>query len=201
MAEQRWLRGTSFVTVGFWAVLMTVVSASLMVGHWVSLPHPEVGSRPAVFRSAVGGGSGESPTFHAFHFLYGDCPCSRRVLDHVLERGAIDGVREHLILIGDDPKNERRAVAAGFDVRVVTPAELETCFGVAAAPLLMIVDPSGVVRYSGGYTERKQALAIDDQAIIRRTIAGETPDGLPLYGCAVSDGLRAIVDPLGIKYQ
>ena len=63
-----------------------------------------------------------------------------------------------------------------------------------------MVDPAGVVRYAGGYTARKQGLELRDRQILGDLMASGTTPLLPLYGCAVSKRLQAILDPIGIKY-
>ena len=135
----------------------------------------------------------------AFHFLYGDCPCSRRVLKHVAGRGKIAGATEHIVLIGNDDPLGREAQAKGFGIDIVSPEDLKSVYGIESAPLLVVTDCSGTILYSGGYTPRKQGLAIKDVAIIGQAVAGDVPKGLPLYGCAVSKDLKAIIDPLSIK--
>lgn len=185
------------LAVGVWALMMTVVVASLMVSHWVVLPHPSAGSSTnlTAIRNAP-----TTDEWFAFHFLYGDCPCSRRVLKQVVSRNALEGVIERVVLIGNDPEMESVAELQGYEVEVVTPRKLKERFGVESAPLLVVVDGEGTIRYSGGYTSRKQGLDIQDVSLIRRTVAGEQFEELPLYGCAVSKSLKSIVDPFGLKY-
>ncbi|TWU04076.1 hypothetical protein [Neorhodopirellula pilleata] len=181
-----------------WVAGLLLVCASLMVGHWVTLPHPRAGE---IVPRTVGWAtpSDSEKQVFAFHFLYGDCPCSRRVLKHVLSRQPIPGAIERIVLIGQDQQGQADAIGLGFEVDVVTPAQLKELYGVESAPLLVVSDGSGTIRYSGGYTSRKQGLDIQDQTIIQKTIADQDVEGLPLYGCAVSKSLRAIVDPLNLK--
>ncbi len=187
------MRGGGKVALVLWAAGMLVVTASLMVGHWVELPHPSKG----VATELVSANTGSS--WHAFHFLYGDCPCSRRVLKRIVERNPLDIAHERIVLIGHDPELEKVAHEKGYDVDVVTAPQLKERYGVESAPLLMVIDAEGVIRYSGGYTSRKQGLDIQDDSLIRRTVAGEVFEELPLYGCAVSKELKAIIDPFGLK--
>ena len=222
MNIERFGKGIATGVIPVWAALMTLVVSSLMVGHWISLPHPAAGmqldslARTAKVSAETTPASecslsmstpkldvpelteGESRAFHAFHILYGNCPCSRRVLDRLVKRHAIEAVAEHIVLIGEDPEHQAKAIALGYDVRIVTPTQLKSEYGIEAAPLLIVSDESGRIFYSGGYTERKQGLAIQDQVIIQRVLSGEHVEHLPLYGCAVSQGLKAIIDPLGL---
>lgn len=188
-----------------WGVGVLLVTSSLMVGHWVTLPHPAAGENlPAsVTTSLVANGQKDDlqqdSLVLAFHFLYGDCPCSRRVLRQVVQRTPIAGSRERVVLIGEDATMQAAASRVGFEVDVVTPPQLKSKYGVEAAPLLVVTNGDAEILYSGGYTSRKQGLDISDVSIITSIVAGDMVDGLPLYGCAVSKSLRAIVDPLNLK--
>jgi len=53
----------------------------------------------------------------------------------------------------------------------------------------------------GGYTERKQGFDIQDVSIVERLRNEKSVAELPLFGCAVSRSLQALLDPLGIKYR
>lgn len=103
------------------------------------------------------------------------------------------------MLIGGDSELATRVAERGYTVDIVSPAELEKKYGVVAAPLLMFIDPQGQLRYSGGYTDRKQGIAIRYNPIVTELLHGKTVEALPVYGCAVSKGLQAIVDPLRLK--
>jgi hypothetical protein len=193
-------KSIGWIIIPLWTGSLCVVVASLMAGHWVSLPHPAQGS---MLKSASEGELLTLETesqFFTFHFLYGDCPCSRRVLKQVLSRQPIENANERVVLIGNDSKFEKMAVDRNFDLDVVTPQELKSKYGIESAPLLVVTDGNGLIRYSGGYTSRKQGLDYQDREIISQTIRGEVVAGLPLYGCAVSKSLKAIVDPLNLKY-
>lgn len=214
MRKQSSVKYASYLVLAVWAGLLTVAVSSLMAGHWVSLPHPESGSRLVMGDEATDGPSGESIV--TFHFLYSDCPCSRRVLNHVLKRKSLERANERLVLIGDSPNQQSAAQSAaqsatqtatqnaaeslGFNVDMVTPAGLMKRYGIEAAPLLVVTKLDGTILYSGGYTARKQGLNYRDVDVINRALSGETLDSLPLYGCAVSERLQSLIDPLSLKY-
>jgi hypothetical protein len=185
--------------LGSWAVLMVLIGASLMVNHWVPLPRPtaEQIERKA---SHVSFQVGEAEQRWAVvHFLYAQCPCSRRVLDHLLEQSPSEDASERIVLIGDAVELTEKAEARGYKVDCVAPEELLAKYGVEAAPLLMIVGPDGRDRYIGGYTSRKQLLDIQDRMILDSLMSGQEVEPLPLFGCAVSGRLKSLVDPLGLK--
>jgi hypothetical protein len=185
-------RGIQIVLAG-WATIMIVIGASLMAGHWIPLPStaPEEGHLP-------GAADGR---WRVYHFLYMECPCSRRVLEHICQRQAVRGMAERLVLIGNSSDLPGSARREDCEVDWVTPQELETEYGVESAPMMVVVDPKGRTRYSGGYTSRKQVLDIQDREIMDRLLAEEEVDALPVFGCAVSRQLQSITDPFGLKYE
>jgi hypothetical protein len=182
-----------------WACLMIVIGSSLMVGHWVPLPRPAVDDAAWSANLADIRTDEASGRWAVLHFLYAECPCSRRVLEHVIEQPPRDGVAERIILIGSDTALSARAERQGYEVDSVSPDELKSKYGVEAAPLLVVSDPDGTPRYAGGYTSRKQGPDFQDRHIIADLMAGHEVEPLPLYGCAVSQRLQGIVDPLGLK--
>lgn len=205
--HSRFANLTSFV-IPIWAILLTLVCSSLMVGHWVSLPTPAVGS--TLERAAFQGQSRidarstlvrlpAEDRWLVSHFLYADCPCSRKVLDYIVHRQPLAGVHERIVLIGHPPLEELQAAQAKFSVELISPEALLAQYGVESAPLLVVADRNGTIKYAGGYTRRKQGLDYQDQSIVRQLMAGGQVDPLPLYGCAVSQRLKRIVDPMGLK--
>ncbi|MEO1615740.1 MAG: hypothetical protein AAFV88_07835 [Planctomycetota bacterium] len=191
-----------------WLVTGLAVTSSLMIGHVVALPAPTRGDVLPVGEldlSTAGRDESletttESPTL-ALHFLFGDCPCSRNVLDQILQRHPVDGIRERIVFVGKKDPRESTAKSQGYETERVTPIELRTRYGVESAPLLVIVDAQGTILHSGGYTSRKRGVDIQDETIIRSLLEGKAEDQLPVLGCAVSKELQSAVDPLGLKYS
>jgi hypothetical protein len=178
---------------------MTGIGANLMVSHWVPLPRPAVDDLAWTANMAnirIGQPTGR---WTVLHFLYAKCPCSRRVLEHVIKQPPRSGVTERIILIGSDAPSVARIEEQGYEVDSVSPDDLKAKYGIEAAPLLVVSDPGNKPRYAGGYTSRKQGPDFQDRSIIANLIAGHDVEPLPLYGCAVSRRLQGIVDPLGIK--
>lgn len=176
-----------------WGAFLSCAMATLMAGHWVSLPHPETG---AVLRTPS---EQNDSQLNAFHFLYGDCACSKRILKSLLQREPLDGIHERIVLIGEDSVFEEKARLQGYAVTVVTPSELKQLYEIESAPLLIATDDAGTIRYSGGYTSRKQGLAHQDVGILQSLLAGQSCPELPVYGCAVSQRLKDLIDPLNLK--
>ncbi len=187
--------------LALWAGLSVVVQSTLMAGHWYTLPSPDRAD-PALERAlAALVPEAERESWAAVHVLYSACRCSQRVFDHLFESARPDGLYEVVLLVGEDASVQARADAAGFDVITLSPGELEEHYGIVSAPLLLVMNPGGELQYAGGYTERKQGYAIEDQEVIRALQAGAAPTELPLYGCGVSKELQQILDPMGLKYD
>ncbi len=184
-----------------WAGLAVLVQTTLMAAHWYTLPKPDRAD-PLLEQSIAAlvseDGTGQ---WAMVHVLYSECRCSQRVFDHLFETTRPEGAYETVLLVGHDAAIEARADTAGFEVVVATPAELERRFGIVSAPLLLVLDPGGTLRYAGGYTERKQGYGPRDLDILAVLQRGDDPTELPLYGCGVSKELQEALDPMGIKYD
>ncbi|MEO1233074.1 MAG: hypothetical protein AAFZ18_29690 [Myxococcota bacterium] len=175
---------------------LVVVCAYLLGGHLLTLPTPALGDPK--LRRAVS--ARRSPSqWLALHVLYGDCGCSRRVVRHLARRGPTSLAREHVVIVDPRKGDLEDLREAGFTVERTEREALDAEFGVAAAPLLVIADASGAPRYIGGYTDRKRGPSIEDLAVLRSAQAGDTPEPLPLFGCAVNTTLARQVDPLGLR--
>jgi len=188
--------------VAFWllAPTMLVILASLMVGHWYTLPKPaseDLRVRTALFELREDKDMGR---WVGYHVLYSDCGCSRRVMDHLFSTNRPDDFTEKLLLVGHNDAFEKRALQAGFDLVVLRPRELKEQFSLESAPLFIVTNPRGSLDYVGGYTARKRGLAIRDLEIVHKLRSAHAVEELPLFGCAVSKGLQEILDPLGFKY-
>ena len=175
-----------YVALGIWFVVMGAVASSLLARHVMPLPPPE---DPA---------ADETGRWMAVHVLYSECPCSRRIVAHLLASERPRDVVEHVVLVGEGAGRADALRTRGFDVLEIEPDELAARFGIDAVPLLVVLDPDGATRYVGGYAERKQGPELHDLEIIARARAGYDDDDLPLFGCAVGRALRQAINPLGL---
>lgn len=192
----RWARPA----LALWAIIGFVIIGALAIAHDATLPRPPRAKPELVRALAARTTVAERGRYTVTHVLYAECTCSQRILDHLAQRGARRDVSESAILIDPGPELVQRLQAAHYRVETLTPLELQARYAIESAPLLIVADPAHQIRYLGGYTEHKQALDIRDDAIIDSVLAGRDEADLPLFGCAVSERLQKMLDPLGLKY-
>lgn len=180
-----------------WLAVMLVAGSYLLAAHLLTLPEPDRDN--PVFATAVAATPPADSGWRALHFLFVSCPCSNGVLEHLVTSERPRGVRERLVLIDDDGAWAEQARAAGFEVETLTADALYATYGVEAAPLFVVADPSGVPRYVGGYTDRKRGPVYHDIEVLDALLAGATTPDLPLFGCAVSRQLQRTLDPLALR--
>lgn len=190
-----------------WGAGLLLVLSSLMTDHWAPLPTPTAADEllargVASLRASLPGTSSTDPAnWTLVHVLYADCGCSRRVVDHIAERPAAVDLHEVVLMVGEPDEDFREACRSrALPTVELTRAELAERFGIEAAPLFVVVDPTGRPVHVGGYTERKQGLAFRDLEVAAQLRAGAVVEAAPVYGCGVSDSLQQALDPLGIKY-
>jgi hypothetical protein len=182
-----------------WALASFVVVASLMLSHAAEVPRPATDQpelRAAIARSRT---REEHGHWLALHVVYARCRCSQGVLSQLFARGPHAAVRERIVLVGAHAEYEKAARTAGFAVEVLEPHQLKARYRLEAAPVFVVADPSGDVRYLGGYSERKQGLVLRDLEILTALTGGQGVRELPLFGCAVSRALQRLFDPLRLK--
>jgi hypothetical protein len=193
--------------LSLWFPTVLVVCAYLLGGHVLTLPAPANDSVRLTSAFAAMRSPPAEERWMALHVLYKGCRCSTRVLEHLLARGAEVGTKEQIVLVrtgddsgeADDAALGTRIRAAGFDLETLSTEELARRYGVEAAPLLVVSDPRGTVRYVGGYTDHKQSVVIRDHEILSALRGGGGVAALPVFGCAVSKELGQRVDPLGLR--
>jgi len=172
-----------------WAVISVFAGAVLASFH-----QPFRIPQTSIVNLAAGAPAG---SWRAIHILAVDCGCSQRVAKHLIERGALKGVYETVLIV----KAETRSLDAGllsrsgFQVKEVRDTEA-TAYGVTGVPLLTYVSPNGSRAYIGGYG----AGGYEDVAIWKQVRSGLSPRPLPVLGCAVGRQLQRQIDPLSWKY-
>ncbi len=181
-------RKAALVALGLWLAAGMVAGGLLLLRH---APYrvPEVDDvhlRALTSELAPG-------TFGVAHIMYRSCACSSRTLTHLLERGAIPGVDELVLLVDDDgasDPDDQRLVAAGFRVTAITPLTLKERFAIHAAPVLVVARPDHSVAYIGGYNRHKQEARYADVSIIGDVVHATEAAPLPVFGCATTAALE-----------
>ncbi|HWB73494.1 MAG TPA: hypothetical protein VG755_01035 [Nannocystaceae bacterium] len=182
-----------------WVPLALAIGTTLMATHWRTLPMPAADDARLLAALAELRNDDDRERWLVVHVLYAACRCSRRVIDHLVDGPRPAGLAERILLIGATPELDAKLADTPIPVVRVQPEELAERFAIEAAPLLLVVDPAGALRYRGGYSERKQSEALHDVAIIEGLRGDAEVSALPLFGCAVSDQLRRVLDPLGLR--
>lgn len=180
------------IALALWFGGVLAIGAGLLARHLVPLPAPpladlKLGPSLSELRTARNDG------WFAVHVLYAECACSHRIADHLIHSRRPSGWEEVVLWVGssEPPPDLQRSLR----VKNLTRSELSH-YGVESAPLLVALDPSGSVRYSGGYTDRKQGPIVEDVRILTETARAESVVSLPVLGCAVSDRLKAFLGRL-----
>lgn len=180
------------VALGAWFAVVSLLGAGLLARHVVALPAPP--SDEGLVRSLQQlRGADSSQSWLAVHVLYAECRCSQRIAAHLLSTQRPAGWHEVVLWVGSAAPSvdlERH-----FDVRRIQRAELSR-LGIDAAPLLIALDGDDQIRYSGGYTTRKQGAVIADLTILESARRKAQIAALPVFGCAVSDRLRRYFEAL-----
>jgi hypothetical protein len=177
---------------------MLLLGAALLGRHMIALPRPSAQDEVLGRSMASLRGAPDAGRWMAVHVLYGECKCSQRVVDHLLSSERPADLSEKVLLVGGDDALRDRLTARHFAVVPVAAEDLDARYHVSGVPLLVVVDPDGLIRYSGGYTTSKQGPDPRDVEIIADARADRTVAALPVFGCAVSQKLRAALNPLGV---
>jgi hypothetical protein len=170
---------------------MLVVGAGLLARHVVALPAPN--QDPRLSRSLRELRRAGTSGWLAVHVLYAECRCSQRIVAHLGSTQRPAGWQEVVLWVGETAPDP--ALVRGFDVRRSSPEQLAQ-LGVEAAPLLVVLAPSDVATYVGGYTDRKQGPDIRDLQIFRDAERSSPFSALPVFGCAVSERLKSALAAL-----
>jgi hypothetical protein len=177
------------MVLAVWVAGVSVVCGTLLTRHAAPLPVP------AHAASGFAALTAKSDRLVVFHVLVASCRCSQNIARSLSTTTRPANVEEHVLLVDDTDRMMEKQLPSTFQVHHTSAKELESTFGVAGVPLLLVIGKGGEVRYSGGYTERKQGLMLRDRSIIEAIARGETPESLPLYGCAVAEDIRKKRNP------
>ena len=181
-------RKAALVALGLWLVAGIVAGGMLLLRHApYRVPEADDVHLRALTGELAPGKLGVA------HIMYRSCPCSARTITHLLERGAIPGVDELVLIVDDegasDP-DDQRLVTAGFRVTPITPLTLKERFAIHAAPVLVVARPDHSVAYIGGYNRHKQEPRYADVSIIQDVAQATDTSALPVFGCATTAALE-----------
>lgn len=124
--------------------------------------------------------------WHAAYILGAGCACSQRVAKHLASRRKALGLREEVILVGEDPATERELRTHGWLPERWPAARVRSIYGAISAPLVVFVDGEGKIRYSGGLSRRTDSGdGFHEEEIWAALSLRETPARLPAFGCAL----------------
>jgi hypothetical protein len=127
--------------------------------------------------------------------IYADCSCSRSLFSHLLKRGPFAGAEELILYAGRESNQHQAAQHSGFAFNNISDSELVSHFGIDAAPVLIVFDSKGKLRYAGGYYDHPATINPLDERIHAQLAAGVHVQPLPLFGCAVDARLKRSLDP------
>ncbi len=134
------------------------------------------------------------------HLLVEGCSCSAAVAEHLCERLPLKDVEEVVYVVGGDHHFEwvNNLQRLGFDVRVQNAEELRLALGSDAGPQLLIADPTGAIRYRGGYQSTRPGTRLNHLAtnmeadtpqeceILLALRQGRDVQAYPAFGCGGS---------------
>jgi hypothetical protein len=124
--------------------------------------------------------------WHAVYILGSDCSCSRRLVKHLCARDRRPGIDEQIISVDKDGAADPDLRVAGFPAERWQAARVRDVYGALSAPLLVIVDPFGEIRYSGGVSRRSDFRdGFHELEIWSAIQAGREVARYPVYGCAL----------------
>ncbi len=170
--------------------------ATLIAGYWLALPRAER-HNPAVVEGLDSlRRRSEQGMWMAVHVLDAKNAQAQRIVEQIVSRPRIDGVKEKIVLVGASAEQLAYAHSRGDDVLAIDAEQLAKRFHVQAGPLLAIVEPSGDVRYLGGYETRGASDAPQDLELIRALIGERAAQELPLLSVIHAE-LETLLAPLG----
>jgi hypothetical protein len=183
----RWTTG-SFAIV--WFVGMSTALAWVMADHL----------RPLKFASAAPDARLSQPSskWTVKHVLVEGCTCSEAIAHYLCHRGPLPEAYEVVYVAQGNrqvPWTDQLS-QAGFVVERRPGEQLSAQLGVEGGPSLLVVNPTGTVRYRGGYQNSRPREITDwaqidpqnqpqDLLILSKLMKGQNVAPLPAFGCAV----------------
>lgn len=161
-----------------WFTIISAILVLLMSAHALPIARGTIDRPPAV-----------SHRWQLLHVLVAGCPCSDTIAEHLLNRGPADAADE-IVLLAPGHRVPPWVVTLrerGFIVEPCTTDEIRARTGVVAGPWVTMIDPTGNVRYAGGYQPTRPGATDDppdDLAILNALRTGTTTAAYPAFGCS-----------------
>ena len=175
-----------------WIVAVTIVMGRIGLLHNLSF-FPD---KNIIAHKSTG------PLWTMTHVLGKGCKCSDLVYKYLLKRGPSPDLVENVILLGEVPEYRSGLEKRGFRVTERNPREIasEKAVGV---PFLLITSAKGEGVYAGGYASSmiEERTLLLDLKILHSLRDGKNAAELPIFGCAVSQRMQKLIDPLELKYK
>lgn len=139
---------------------------------------------------------GQWPAVHVFNAR---CNFSKQIVEHILSRGPMPGIKEKIVLVGHHFQWEALAKTQGFPIEFITRRKLKSMYNISAAPIMVVVDQLGTIRYAGSYFSQKDRSVFKDVAVIDSLIQQTPVEPMPLHGCAVVSMLSSTLGPWELR--
>lgn len=171
--------------LGAWVVTTLGIGTAVTALHTVPLALPSVEALPP------------ADGWRLVHALSARCPCSLQIVAYLVERRALPGVHETVLLVDGDDAGAAPLRAAGFEVVLLDEETLAAEHGFTSAPALVVADPSGAVAYRGAHTP-KPGIPPADREILAEAVAGHARPPMAVLGCALTQEMRRRLDPFNL---
>ena len=171
----------AFASISLTAVAVVIIA--LLMGS-----HMPFRSEPA----AKGQFERRTGHWQAVYVLGADCPCSGRVAKHLAHPARLPGIDEQVAFVGAEPATESLLQLAGVRLVRRTAKEAYELYGARSAPLLLFIDPSGVIRYSGGFARRSDFRdGFQEARLWAELRQNHQVATMPAFGCALQLGCES----------
>ena len=182
-----------------WIIIVSTVISFQMAGHLLTMPIPKNLEKMSEKIDELKG----SKSITGLHIVFDKCSCTNSLINSLLRNPSKSEVDEFVLWVGTKESlgvtRETNLSKLGYNIIYLTPETLKHRFGVEVAPILVLKEGEDL-RYLGGYYDRPGSTQSYEKEIIEAVLTRKIPKSLPVYGCAVSQDLQKIIDPLSILY-
>lgn len=134
-----------------------------------------------------------------YHILGSQCKCSKKIAAYLAESKRPSSAKEIIVSVDGHLGNEATLVEKGFIVQQISAVELKEQFNLDSAPVMLVNNRWGKLKYTGGYKKWDDS-EYRDLEILNRLNLDEDVAAYPVFGCALSSSLKNSIDPFKIKY-